>query len=151
MRGKRVFRWCCSWSGSDHPRACGENILSGTTRLCRRGSPPRMRGKLRNLLTIGNKKRITPAHAGKTRISSGRLATKADHPRACGENSEDIWAQILDKRITPAHAGKTTYKIFDVKDVSDHPRACGENLPFTLGGILLAGSPPRMRGKPHDS
>ena len=50
----------------DHPRACGENDTGSERRLCRSGSPPRMRGKPRRLQKSALQDRITPAHAGKT-------------------------------------------------------------------------------------
>ena len=51
----------------DHPRGCGENIMKQRNMLFCRGSPPRMRGKLRicRKCLFGN--RITPADAGKTK------------------------------------------------------------------------------------
>ena len=51
---------------SDHPRACGENnsLLEYFKEIG--GSPPRMRGKLKDILLMTAFWRITPAHAGKT-------------------------------------------------------------------------------------
>ena len=50
----------------DHPRVCGENTLTESLWLLGKGSPPRVRGKLRAAdLFIGGL-RITPACAGKT-------------------------------------------------------------------------------------
>ena len=50
----------------DHPRACGEKLRLPALRLCCRGSPPRMRGKVKELSLNGVTERITPAHAGKS-------------------------------------------------------------------------------------
>ena len=50
--------------------------------------------------------------------------------------------------ITPAHAGKTFSPPPLARKHRDHPRACGENAAEMLSGSRLAGSPPRMRGKP---
>ena len=48
-------------------------------------------------------------------------------------------------RITPAHAGRiNTYATAHFR-LSDHPRACGKNQSFTEHGIVVGGSPPRMR------
>ena len=71
----------------DHPRACGENSMGHMCAVCLQGSPPRMRGKLVWLLHRLTRRRITPAHAGKTNyiFLTGRI--NQDHPRACGENS----------------------------------------------------------------
>ena len=91
--------------------------------------------------------RITPAHAGKTGFLVVAAHGSKDHPRACGENDEDIRAVVAEwgspprmrgkprrhasllmgPRITPAHAGKTTAKSIRIALSKDHPRACGEN------------------------
>ena len=49
----------------DHPRVCGEKLLCCMRWLTRRGSPPRMRGKV---------------HCPRSRLGRTR-----DHPRVCGE------------------------------------------------------------------
>ena len=49
--------------------------------------------------------------------------------------------------ITPADAGKTAQTLIEYMGSEDHPRGCGENPPAGHQKILLAGSPPRMRGK----
>ena len=70
----------------DHPRACGENILSLTLMPNGLGSPPRMRGKPAPQSKLLPRVRITPAHAGKTAVIHAAAKTSTDHPRACGEN-----------------------------------------------------------------
>ena len=53
--------------------------------------------------------------------------------------------------VTPTHAGKTTPSQTARRFSRDHPRACGENQ-YCLGAYaLLLGSPPRTRGKLHDT
>ena len=115
-------------SGSDHPRACGENLSAVGLCLSPGGSPPRMRGKHLLPGKQGRLRRITPAHAGKTRLSPFRLRMSSNHPRACGENNHvsllgnifggspprmrgkrsSVPPKSRTLRITPAHAGKTT-------------------------------------------
>ena len=70
----------------DHPRACGENHTGHPVPSCLSGSPPRVRGKLRDTEQPGTRTRITPARAGKTVYKNESTAYKKDHPRACGEN-----------------------------------------------------------------
>ncbi len=141
----RVANYCVG----DHPRACGEKLLTERSALFHTGSPPRMRGKDNAAAGDGLGSGITPAHAGK----SGRfeLATNypRDHPRACGEKpSTQRWIELfggspprmrgkvaknnlisVPNGITPAHAGKR----FRCRPCNirrrDHPRACGEKLP----------------------
>ena len=127
-----------------------------------------MRGKPSDCWKTLPELRITPADAGKTfrQIYSYRIGQ--DHPRGCGENrgSERImhWAtgspprmrgkqsviieQKFPARITPADAGKTSGAHELCSRPEDHPRGCGENPPSGLIRYTLAGSPPRMRGKP---
>ena len=50
-------------------------------------------------------------------------------------------------RITPACAGKTTGAVIYICDGEDHPRVCGENRAGIMSLALVAGSPPRVRGK----
>ena len=132
---------------SDHPRACGENCAAGHETPCRRGSPPRVRGKPMFARIAEPIQGITPARAGKTdsvRLAEDRLW---DHPRACGENSFVkfpikmslgspprvrgklyLLRDSLDRiGITPARAGKTRSSILNTVSRKDHPRACGEN------------------------
>ena len=118
---------CSRAARADHPRACGENEKDVLAYKGKRGSPPRMRGKL-SAKDFGDPEiRITPAHAGKTYFFMPHQLRPADHPRACGENSSGLSTApekcgspprmrgkrklygitAMEKRITPAHAGKT--------------------------------------------
>ena len=111
----------------DHPRVCGEKRLSDEAEPCKRGSPPRMRGKARTLGFSIVCLRITPAYAGKSLI---RKPTKT-----------------LKARITPAYAGKSCIRVASIGRSRDHPRVCGEKSLFFIASVELKGSPPRMRGK----
>ena len=74
----------------DHPRACGENISPHSLSTTSPGSPPRMRGKQGQARRPRDRRGITPAHAGKTVfVDNGRHYIR-DHPRACGENEQEI-------------------------------------------------------------
>ena len=106
MRGKRFYKLITAASGritpahagktvppivksrhnKDHPRACGENNPPLRFIVVYLGSPPRMRGKRKDPLTVYSRHRITPAHAGKTYEDVTFNNIAEDHPRACGEN-----------------------------------------------------------------
>ena len=73
-------------ASADHPRACGENSINRLSPCAPRGSPPRVRGKLRGRSRSRLLARITPARAGKTLDRFPIESRSADHPRACGEN-----------------------------------------------------------------
>ena len=53
-------------SSRDHPRVCGEKWGRIDKRIARKGSPPRMRGKVTLLDFVHIKAGITPAYAGKS-------------------------------------------------------------------------------------
>ena len=72
--------------GQDHPRGCGENQVCRKSSPHASGSPPRMRGKPINWLSVAVSYRITPADAGKTLLFCLRRRRRWDHPRGCGEN-----------------------------------------------------------------
>ena len=125
--GKTITKRASPLGCQDHPRACGENEIAGGNVRKGEGSPPRMRGKHHIAIYLELKNRITPAHAGKTRLTLICPAVDQDHPRACGENTTrkavrgkcpgspprmrgKLTAFSLAPvraGITPAHAGKT--------------------------------------------
>ena len=69
----------------DHPRVCGEKARLCATPHNAGGSPPRMRGKAGSHAHAHDKRRITPAYAGKSGSSGVCLIMARDHPRVCGE------------------------------------------------------------------
>ncbi len=71
----------------DHPRRCGENHNRRCMLAEPMGSPPQVRGKLRQPCLIQCVGRITPAGAGKTYVNGGSAVLYGDHPRRCGENT----------------------------------------------------------------
>ena len=89
-------------------------------------TPPRMREKLIDALTIISRVRITPRMRGK---HTGRKSADAA------------------LRITPAHAGKTFFHCGISFRYTDHPRTCGENRTTAEKKVAKYGSPPHMRGK----
>ena len=64
--GKTVLLEFAPLRVQDHPRGCGENVFCVSNDGFARGSPPRMRGKLRTGDYSYVAVRITPADAGKT-------------------------------------------------------------------------------------
>ena len=151
----------------DHPRTCGENKTRIFCPSIVPGSPPHLRGKLRLIRYHEQNRRITPAPAGKTKITGHFYLRKLDHPRTCGENSStsllryiiggspphlrgkpgQIFYDHLHQRITPAPAGKTGCVLPVGCTVEDHPRTCGENIGKRKNNFYAKGSPPHLRGK----
>ena len=145
--GKTAGFHAFSCGCADHPRGCGENIISVTNTTKGRGSPPRMRGKLCNLAGFGVGGGITPADAGKTRTLHEKRPTPKDHPRGCGENLCDNRGAKGYCGSPPRMRGKPCLASSIRRSRSDHPRGCGENHYPRVWAVLMGGSPPRMRGK----
>ena len=74
----------------DHPRVCGEKFDPRLCILVHAGSPPRVRGKVSDLLRGGFLYRITPACAGKRACNFSCRSLISDHPRVCGEKTKNI-------------------------------------------------------------
>ena len=155
--------------GTDHPRACGANLLLQISFTPAFGSSPRMRGKPLGSGQRSQRRRIIPAHAGQTYVTSDGNNNGPDHPRACGANSLPM-TFIIDRngssprmrgkrsgarlrvragRIIPAHAGQTCPATARTPSETDHPRACGANIIDNDDRYHTYGSSPRMRGKLH--
>ena len=74
------------------------------------------------------------------------MNTHGSPPRMRGKRLRRVLA-FLNERITPADAGKTDKLSYSKLKDRDHPRGCGENTRFATLNCVVAGSPPRMRGK----
>ena len=153
---------------SDHPRACGANVSPTTPRPAKAGSSPRVRGKPGSCRCSGRHRRIIPARAGQTQWREPEHNAPADHPRACGANSnkgsatvsasgssprvrgkrERVGGDGTAMRIIPARAGQTTSRTRTACSTPDHPRACGANHSPVERCSAMSGSSPRVRGKP---
>ena len=124
--GKSAFPLRSVRSCKDHPRVCGEKKAAVTTLFWTGGSPPRVRGKDRDIARSRHAVGITPACAGKSRRRKCPNKWAKDHPRVCGEKALAVatvvsalgspprvrgkgspWARKgAVKGITPACAGK---------------------------------------------
>ena len=90
----------------DHPRLCGEKCCCMWCCKSGIGSPPPMRGKVRETLHIINNYRITPAYAGKRKRRLTTTAADGDHPRLCGEKSFKAERQLETWGSPPPMRGK---------------------------------------------
>ena len=111
------------------------------------GSPPRVRGKVFIIWLVGFEMRITPASAGKSKLTfdAGQLIPGSP-PRVRGKAAVTP-ADIVGAGITPASAGKRTGTSRGRLFIEDHPRECGEKFISTKDILINQGSPPRVRGK----
>ena len=144
--GKSIVHQKVEMQCPDHPRGCGEKVMSGSLSLASRGSPPRVRGKAREDDETFKNPGITPAGAGKRPMIRQRKCCRKDHPRGCGEKPFQFFRRLFGKGspprvrgkelhghcaagsrgITPAGAGKSL-KMDRLDELErDHPRGCGE-------------------------
>ena len=145
--GKR-FRFersqCRFW---DHPRLCGEKIMSVMKLRNTSGSPPPMRGKVPSFLPVSAADGITPAYAGKrSRVDLCTTSSQDPPPPMRGKDGDSVRSR-LPFRITPAYAGKSISAKNTSPRFKDHPRLCGEKYTEDDNESAAAGSPPPMRGK----
>ena len=133
---------------SAHPRSRGENSQVWCASLHHSGSSPLTRGKPPHHCRHRGRRRLIPAHAGKTPIPCHPCWTPAAHPRSRGEN-RTLWpgnhAGVGSSPLTrgklhaleaaegefgliPAHAGKTRLARGLCRASAAHPRSRGENL-----------------------
>ena len=83
--GKSLISIQSLFLDEDHPRLCGEKFSLLQVLPAGPGSPPPMRGKAKKPDSGQQKRRITPAYAGKRWILLRFFRTQKDHPRLCGE------------------------------------------------------------------
>ncbi|BAI00898.1 hypothetical protein APA22_41110 (plasmid) [Acetobacter pasteurianus IFO 3283-22] len=153
-----------------HPRVCGEHSGGQEVRRSGGGSSPRVRGTLESLSDRPDARRFIPACAGNTRRCTRKHATRAVHPRVCGEHylpdmeglstagssprvrgtrSEQVLAG-RGRRFIPACAGNTRIVCITNSRPAVHPRVCGEHTVVFADGQTLNGSSPRVRGTPEN-
>ena len=131
------------------------------------GSSPRVRGKLGARRAAVMSTRLIPARAGKTGWALTMNRATSAHPRACGENGEQVRLGHHDQGssprvrgklkpwmirsrawgLIPARAGKTAWTMAAPRAAAAHPRACGENGLVHCHPTEAPGSSPRVRGK----
>ena len=70
----------------DHPRICGEHLISSTVKVTGGGSSPHMRGTQRGQGDHPSGQGIIPAYAGNTFRVRCAYRRDGDHPRICGEH-----------------------------------------------------------------
>ena len=133
------------------------------------GSPPHLRGTLRDREEEFTLPGITPAPAGNTLYELRNAERPEDHPRTCGEHYRLCQYQNHERGspphlrgtpaerfrcqaapgITPAPAGNTAESVSVFSASRDHPRTCGEHLQVIEIFEQGIGSPPHLRGTPR--
>ena len=129
--GKSVLLPFFSCFPKDHPRLRGEKLMVEWSNKHEQGSPPLTRGKVGRRYLTAERRRITPAYAGKSFAPRSVRRRARDHPRLRGEKEAGL---IETERaggsppltrgkedhqpngseaigITPAYAGKRIIKL----------------------------------------
>ena len=83
--GKRVY--CPKGDGpdTDYPRVGGEEPSGGVSATVQEGLPPRGRGRVARIWSLGSVVGITPAWAGKSGRRNTKMSLNKDYPRVGGE------------------------------------------------------------------
>ena len=151
----------------DHPRVCGEELMTRSAAPAGAGSPPRMRGRGCVIHFSCPPYGITPAYAGKSAGGHGGQSGRRDHPRVCGEEAPNekpvertpgspprmrgrvasACSSVIPARITPAYAGKRRCPGGLPGRDEDHPRVCGEEPKVWPTSTRCWGITPAYAGK----
>ena len=165
--GKSLKSMCGLSKARDHPRMRGEKLYFAPLVFGTLGSPPHARGKALHRARKAAPLRITPACAGKSRITAATLTAMRDHPRMRVEKGINASVNRVDAGspphargkgrtrrcyqwaigITPACAGKSRYGSGRSNERQDHPRMRGEKCVSGSARGSSRGSPPHARGK----
>ena len=125
--GKSTRRVRSASRQGDHPRVGGEKHLPEVRRHCLLGSPPRGRGKVRRRGAAVRRTWITPAWAGKRRISTMTACITRDHPRVGGEKLSSGAYVAKDKGSPPRRRGKGVNVNCSADDIGITPAQAGKS------------------------
>ena len=132
-----------SWA---HPRSRGENLLLVLPSGSIQGSSPLTRGKRRARHSCSARRRLIPAHAGKTSVCVLVCSVEGSSPLTRGKHAQTRDGLCI-LGLIPAHAGKTMTAIDARACRGAHPRSRGENQALDVDHHPHAGSSPLTRGK----
>ena len=133
--GKRIVFRKALHILKDHPHVCGEKFGRLWWHPARKGSPPRVWGKVCLSSDVPIDIRITPTCVGKRSEVDRTESYQKDHPHVCGEklrmkiillmnlgSPPRVWGKaepsVPDEpilRITPTCVGKSAYNVLSVK------------------------------------
>jgi len=97
------FRSCAK---TEHPHACGENLVESVVRNFGLGASPRVWGKRTRRNPDRPSQRSIPTRVGKTREIRQTRRRSAEHPHACGENEQGGIRTVHHNGASPRVWGK---------------------------------------------
>ena len=153
-----------------HPRSRGENYAWCGAFQVWGGSSPLTRGKPGIARLARNRRRLIPAHAGKTGRRCPPWDPTGAHPRSRGENGKTTLVGPLQVGSSPLTRGKPSAKVTTSLSLGliptharktlrgsrppagsrAHPHSRGENVEPLHRVAVHEGSSPLTRGKPTD-
>ena len=110
------------------------------------GSPPLVRGGPSARHGQPSPPGLTPARAGRTRLSTPCTRLTVAHPRSCGADLGLLGQAGVQARLTPARAGRTVRGHRESPPSGAHPRSCGADPERQEDKLERYGSPPLVRG-----
>ena len=108
--GNTGFSCNCFPQCRDHPRICGEHVVSDVLFAVDSGSSPHMRGTPDLHGKLSDHLGIIPAYAGNTCRKSLRRFATGDHPRICGEHFRVVSRISIERGSSPHMRGTQMFK-----------------------------------------
>ena len=105
---------------------CGEKCFFRPALFAMLGSPPHVRGKELVPETLKLLKGITPACAGKRRLSVRRGVWLEDHPRMCGEKTKESFYRSTSLGSPPHVRGKVSIEATSAPSSRITPACAGK-------------------------
>ena len=133
--GKTRRRVAAHSGGAAHPRSRGENPLGLITTDGVTGSSPLTRGKHRGGRNPDYRKRLIPAHAGKTGLAGVSSTISAAHPRSRGENDLACPPVLAGAGSSPLTRGKhflTCAFIAQIDQILESLELCASSESYSL-------------------
>ena len=137
-------------TGWAHPRSRGENGQITSTQLRSAGSSPLTRGKREGEHRVRRRRRLIPAHAGKTPEARCPTTRIRAHPRSRGENSHPDKEASVKTGSSPLTRGKLSASMPTATRRRLIPAHAGKTLAGAFNPVSLIGSSPLTRGKRND-
>ena len=145
--GSTNRRGWCAWPKRDHPRMCGEHDAHTAIRRSDRGSSPHVRGALFSSLVSFRIWGIIPACAGSTFVARRTADRVRDHPRMCGEHSENVPRSFASTGSSP-HVRGARSLICCCFSMGIIPACAGSTHRECHPHLRPQGSSPHVRGAP---
>ena len=143
--GKTSLSPCATVTVVVHPHACGEDPGHPRRGRYRRGSPPRVWGRLWRQVRLELDRRFTPTRVGKTRHGTFPAGTLLVHPHACGEDGRLSSTRNRSSGSPPRVWGRLVMIDTRKAALMVHPHACGEDvLPSVVQNQHVRFTPTRV-------